>query len=94
MQKGVLYSSRITQDTAFDFYSDTQGKGVVHLSVKNIGKSPLLIDDAAQEILQPNELFVIESPVGIVSRMSLRFLAPNSDAEKLCIVRYIVPLNE
>jgi len=39
MQKGVLYSSRITQDTAFDFYSDTQGKGVVHLSVKNINVS-------------------------------------------------------
>lgn len=93
--KGILYSTRITQNTTYDFFSETQGKGVYHLSLKNIGNTPLLIDDAAQEILQPNDVFIIESPIGLLSRVELRFLdTAIVKAQNLCVVRYIVPVNE
>ena len=67
MRKGLLYRHRITDDTVFDFYSDTNKQGVVGLTIRNDGETSFIIDDSVGEEFAPREVFMAENEIPIIN---------------------------
>lgn len=92
MQKGYLKSYRLTQDSTLDFDLMSQGAGIVQLTLHNSGNVPVLLDDAAQQILHPQETFMVECPLGLINTsFSVKFLREKDKNNAQLVVRYVVP---
>ncbi len=88
--EGRLKSLVIINDTTLDFEKMSGGLGIRHLSIKNAGTSTLIIDDATQEEVLPDEPFYIESPIALVNTdFRLKFNKKDKETNKV-FVRYIV----
>lgn len=94
MIKGRLYAIVLTDDCTFDFYQETQCAGAIDVSIHNRGQTTLVIDDATQEEILPDESFLVDNNVAIVNRdFRLKFKKEDGKINKV-ILRYIVPIEE
>lgn len=91
--KGKLFGLLITQDTTFDFNDQTKGKGAVGISIRNIGQTPLIIDDATQERIMPGEYFLIENTMAVVNTDFRLKFDKNTGKTQLAVMRYIIPID-
>lgn len=90
MKKGKLATILLTQNTNLNFIDLSNGIGISHLTIENIGEAVLLIDDVSQQKIFTNEVFVIESPLPLINQnFGIRFLGKNPKA----IIRYIVEID-
>lgn len=68
------------------------GKGIHHMTIRNTGTYDVILEDA-QEVLMPNDVFVIESNIGIMNdAFPIRFNEhqEGDEPKKECVMRYIV----
>ena len=90
--KGQLFGVLLTDDRTFDFFEETQCKGAVGLSIRNIGQTDLIIDDDTQEKLSPGDYFFVENSIAVVNRdFRVKFKKENGKVNK-AVLRYVVPL--
>lgn len=90
--KGLLNGIRITSDIVFDFFNDTQQRGVISFSLKNTGQTTLIIDDDVREEIAPGQFFFIESNVALVNTAFRIAFKNEAGKTNEAIIRYIVPL--
>ncbi|WP_448826702.1 hypothetical protein [Capnocytophaga bilenii] len=90
--KGLLNGIRITGDIVFDFFNDTQQRGVISFSLKNTGQTTLIIDDDVREEIAPGQFFFIESNVALVNTAFRIAFKNEAGKTNEAIIRYIVPL--
>ena len=89
---GLLNAFRITQNTTFNLFEDTQGKGAIGITLRNDGQTPFYLDDGTQELVLPGEVFTLENTIPLVNaQFSIRFVEQNGKYNS-AIMRYIVPL--
>lgn len=91
--KGKLVSTVLTSKATLDFDVMSAGRGIRNLSIHNVGKSVLVIDDATGERVYPGESWLVESPVNLINTdFSLLFIEEEGKANK-AIIRYIVEVD-
>ena len=90
--KGLLNAIRITQDTTFNLLEDTQGQGAIGITLVNDGQTSFYIEDGANELVAPGELFTLENTIPVINEaFRVRFKSePNKNNS--AIMRYIVPI--
>lgn len=92
--KGRLVRLRINEDILFDFNRISKEQGIYYLTVSNKGTSQLYINDATQELILPDEHFVVESDIPIInSEFSVRFEKTSQEQHNDAIISYIVVLD-
>ena len=89
--KGLYQAIVVTGATSLNFMEMSNEQGILHLSIYNSGDTNLIIDDATQQRILPDESFVVESSVALVNTsFRLKFEKNPTNKNNLAFVRYIV----
>lgn len=87
-KKGIMRALRFQDKTTFNLNKLSDGRGVYHFTVRNVGTANLIIDDTTQEIIAPGETWVLESTVAIMNDL-LKFKF-SGDGIKDAIARFVI----
>lgn len=86
-----MRAERFSNSRALNLKSMGNGKGVRHLTIRNIGEINLIIADSAREIIAPGETFVINSPLLVTNqRLELEFDNNPDNKPQEAIIRYLI----
>lgn len=91
--KGKIFAVRLTSDRTFNFHDETMGRGAMGLSIRNVGETNLIIDDATQEEIAPGEYFLVENNIAIVNTDFRVKFKKDMNKRNDAVMRYIVPMD-
>ncbi len=93
MKKGKLIRQVFTDDVTIDFNKVSRDNGVYQLVLQNVGETVVKVADFTNQIINPGETFVIESPVPVVdAELPISFNHEDGKKSKI-IINYIVAFN-
>ncbi|UOB18590.1 hypothetical protein [Abyssalbus ytuae] len=66
--KGTFRGIKFQKNETFNLDNMTDGRGAMHLTVRNTGNVDIIIDDHTQEVIKPDHIFVVEGIVAVLNQ--------------------------